>query len=77
MPVQFLPLERWPCESLVFFFARLMRAAAGMAKQQGDWGVVHAKRACSWAEHLERPWKHSSLASLLYHWQGADWLEER
>ena len=77
MLVQFLSLERWPCEPLGVFCQRRMRAAATMANLQGDWGREHAKRICSWAEHLERPRNHSSLASILYRWHGADWLEDR
>ena len=39
--------------------------------------MLHAKRVSDWAEHLERPRNHASLASILYHWHGADWLENR
>ena len=74
---QFLPIERLPCESLEVFSIRRMRAAASLARQQGDWGVEHAKRVCTWSDHLERARNHSSLASLLYRWHSAEWLEER
>ena len=77
MVVQFLSLERWPCDSLDVYCRRRMRAASMLAKSQGDWGVLHAKRVCNWAEHLERERNYFSLASLLYRWYGAKWLEDR
>ena len=54
-----------------------MRAAADLAKQQGSWGTRHATRVCGWAEDLERPRNNESLASLLFRWHDAAWLEER
>ena len=74
---QFLSLERWPCETLECYCRRRMRAAADLARQQGDWGMRHAMRVCSWAEHLDRPRNYESLASLLFRWHGASWLEDR
>jgi hypothetical protein len=77
MLVQFLQVERWPEEPLDTYSQRRFRAAATLAKQHGDWGVEHAKRVCTWSDHLERARNHSSLASLLYRWHNAQWLEER
>ena len=77
MLIQFLSVERWPCESLEDYFRRRMRAAADLARQQGDWGTQHAKRVCCWAEHLERPRNRDSVASMLFQWHNAAWLEER
>ena len=54
-----------------------MRTAAALAREQGDWGALHAKRVIDWGEHLCRARNHSSLASVLFRWHGAAWLEER
>ena len=77
MLVQFIRIERWPCEPLDAFCRRRFRAAADLAKELGDWGAQHAKRVCNWAEHLDRPRNHASLASLFFRWHDADWLETR
>ena len=37
----------------------------------------HVQRIIDWAEHLKRPRNKSSLASLLYSWRNADWLQQR
>ena len=77
MVSQFLSVERWPCEPLEVFHRRRLRAAATLAKQQGDWGTLHARRVTEWAAHLGRPRNHESLASMFFRWHGADWLEGR
>ena len=77
MLLQFVGIERRPCETLEVSFRRRMRAAANLAHQQGDWGTHHAIRVCNWAEHLERARNHHSLASMFFNWHGASWLEER
>ena len=77
MLVQFLSVERWPCETLETYCRRRMSAATDLAKQPGNLGTRHATRVCSWAERLERPRNHQSLASLLFRWHDAAWLEER
>ena len=73
----FLVVERWPCETLEVFYRRRMRSAANLAHRLGDWGTQHAVRVCNWAEHLERPHNHNSLAAILFKWHGASWLQNR
>ena len=77
MLVQFLSLQRWPCETLDVYSRRRMRAAATLARQQGDWGALHANRFTDWAEHLDSLRNHESLASIFFRWHGADLLEGR
>ena len=77
MLVHFLHIERWPCETTEAFCRRRYRAAANLARQQGDWNTEHARRVCSWAEHLERPRNQASLAALFFAWHDASWLEGR
>ena len=68
MLVRFQHLERWPEEPLVVYNQRRFRAAAFLADRQGDWGTEHAKRVCSWADHLLRPRNAGSLAAMLFSW---------
>ena len=75
--MHFLPIERWPCETIEVFCRRRFRAAATLAYRQGDWGIEHARRICNWADHLNRERNGGSLAALLFEWHGASWLQYR
>jgi len=77
MLVQFIRLERWPEEPLDIYNQRRFRAAASLASKQGDWGNQHARRVCSWSEHLLRPRNANSLAAMLFSWHPAEWLQAR
>ena len=48
-----------------------------MARQHGTWGHLHAKRVVAWADHLSRPRNSYSLASMLFTWHDAAWLQTR
>jgi hypothetical protein len=74
---QFVAIQRLPCETLVTYCRRRQRAVSNLACQQGSWGTQHAVRVSNWAEHLERPRNHGSLAAMLFTWHGAAWLEDR
>ena len=73
----FLHLERLSSDDDRSYHRRRMRVVAGVARQYGVWGDDHAQRIVDWAEHLKRPRNKSSLASLLYSWHNADWLQQR
>ena len=77
MLVQILRIERWPVEPLNVLNQRCFRAASDVASRYADWGTEHAKRVCSWAEHLLRPRNSDSLAALFYGCHSADWLQAR
>ena len=64
-------------EPLDTYNRRRFRTAADLARQYGDWDTEHARRVCSWAEHLERPRNASSLAALFFAWRPAEWLQSR
>ena len=77
MLAHFVRVERLPYEDLANYNRRRMRIIGNLARSNGAWGVDHAKRISSWAEHLERPRNISSLAAQVYAWHGAAWLQER
>ena len=52
-----------------------MRSVGNLARHQGL--TEHAKRIIDWAEHLQRPRNHDSLASELFRWHDAEWLQCR
>ena len=73
----FVRVERLPTEDLNMYNRRRMRNIAAIAKRQGTWSSEHAKRVVAWAEHLQRPLNHFSLASKFYLWRGPSWLQQR
>ena len=77
MLARFVKIERHPCEELANYCRRKMRCVSNLARHQGLWGTEHAKRVIAWADHLERPQNHTSLASQLFLWHDAEWLQRR
>ena len=77
MLARFVKIERQPCEELANYCRRKMRSVGNLARHQGLWGTEHAKRVIAWADHLERPQNHKSLASQLFLWHDAEWLQRR
>ena len=73
----FVHVERWPEEEAANFNRRRMRAIATLARQQGTWGMDHARRCVSWAEHVQRDRNNRSLVAQLYKWRDAQWLQTR
>ena len=54
-----------------------MRVVADVARQHGVLGEDHAQRIVEWADHLNRKRNERSVASLLFSWHDADWLQQR
>ena len=52
------------------------RLVSTIARQRGLWGLEHANRVLLWAEHLRRPRNSASLASTLFAFRDAQWLEK-
>ena len=77
MLARFAKIERQPCEELANYCRRKMRSVGNLARHQGLWGTEHAKRVIAWADHLERPQNHKSLASQPCLWHDAEWLQRR
>ena len=77
MLARFVKIERQPCEELPNFCRRKIRSVGKLARHQGLWGTEHAKRIIDWAEHLQRPHNHKSLASQFFRWHDAEWLQRR
>ena len=77
MLARFVQLERQPSEDLEIYCRRKMRIVGNLARHQGLCGTEHARRVFAWADHLQRPQNHSSLASQLYLWHDAEWLQNR
>ena len=71
----FVHLERWPDEDAAGYNRRRMRAIGSLARQHGTWGEDHARRVVDWAQHLLRERNSRSLASQLYRWHDAKWLQ--
>ena len=74
---QFLYLERLPTDDDRSYHRRRMRTVASVARQYGVWGEDHARRVVTWAQHLQRPRNGTSLASILFRWHTAEWLQRR
>ena len=74
---QFVRIERFPSEVAEVWNRRRMRMIAGIARDCGTWGKVHASRVLAWADHLKRPRNATSLAASLFAWHDVAWLEAR
>ena len=77
MLARFVKVERMPDEEVENFCRRKMRIVGNLARHQGLWGIEHAKRIVAWADHLQRPQNHRSLASQLFMWHDTEWLQQR
>ena len=77
MLAQFVQVERLPEEPLDVFLRHRARKVAQVARVEGDWGRQHARRVLAFAEHMSRPRNASSLASILFKWHDAAWLQAK
>ena len=66
-------LSLWAGDS--FTTCDIYLCVALLARQQGTWGLEHARRVVDWADHLGRPRNSGSLAARLFSWKDARWLQ--
>ena len=77
MLAHFVKVEPLEGEDFSSYHRRRMRLIGNLARQRGLWGKQHAERVVAWADHLDRPRNHASLAAELYKWHDSAWLQQR